>query len=202
MPEAVVTASRILHGLDGASVLSSKGGADSATSGVHRNERPSRQDVLHTLTSLIREPRREWRRPTSCCAGRQGQIRPRPARTARDSAGAGACEQSRGLLADPRSRSSAMNTTQDSIDHDRESEAATNASDDFVLSWTSSLTNAMRYMLKADLSSQPVTPPTKNHHGLLHADPTTTDERPHIKYDWTIGKRLKFSCTVALRMFL
>ena len=21
-------------------------------------------------------------------------------------------------------------------------------------------------------------------------------ERPHIKYDWTIGKRLKFSCTV------
>ena len=24
----------------------------------------------------------------------------------------------------------------------------------------------------------------------------TIDERPHIKYDWTIGKRLKFSCTV------
>jgi hypothetical protein len=22
------------------------------------------------------------------------------------------------------------------------------------------------------------------------------DERPHIKYDWMIGKRLKFSCTV------
>jgi hypothetical protein len=46
MPEAVVTASRILHGLDGASVLSSKGGADSATSGfietnVHRGKTSS-----------------------------------------------------------------------------------------------------------------------------------------------------------------
>ena len=37
----------------------------------------------------------------------------------------------------------------------------------------------------------------KNHHGLLLAnDATFIDERPHIKYDWTIGKRLKFSCTV------
>lgn len=54
----------------------------------------------------------------------------------------------------------------------------------------------MRYILKADLPSQPATPPTKNHHGLLYADPMTINERPHIKYDWTIGKRLKFSCTV------
>jgi 1-phosphatidylinositol-3-phosphate 5-kinase len=40
---------------------------------------------------------------------------------------------------------------------------------------------------------------SKNHHGLLtaaNADAFAIDERPHIKYDWTIGKRLKFSCTV------
>jgi hypothetical protein len=36
----------------------------------------------------------------------------------------------------------------------------------------------------------------KNHHGLLYANPMMIDERPHIKYDWMIGKRLKFSCTV------
>ncbi|KAI0251595.1 hypothetical protein BJV78DRAFT_1374885 [Lactifluus subvellereus] len=51
----------------------------------------------------------------------------------------------------------------------------------------------MRYMLK---TKNPSRPATKNHHGLLYADPLAIDERPHIKYDWTIGKRLKFSCTV------
>jgi 1-phosphatidylinositol-3-phosphate 5-kinase len=89
-----------------------------------------------------------------------------------------------------------VSTTQDSIDRDRDSEAATNASDGIILSWTSSLTNTMRYMLKADLPSQPATPPTKNHHCPLYADLMTIDERPHVKYNWTIGKRLKFSCTV------
>ena len=41
-------------------------------------------------------------------------------------------------------------------------------------------------------------PPPPKHHGLLNADSVEAhiDERPHIKYDWTIGKRLKFSCTV------
>jgi len=27
-------------------------------------------------------------------------------------------------------------------------------------------------------------------------EPAASDDRPHIKYDWTVGKRLKFSCTV------
>jgi 1-phosphatidylinositol-3-phosphate 5-kinase len=54
----------------------------------------------------------------------------------------------------------------------------------------------MRYMLKVGHLSQPTTPPTKNYHGILYAYLVTIDERPHIKYDWTIGKRLKFSCTV------
>lgn len=92
-----------------------------------------------------------------------------------------------GALVDARSRSSTTSTMQDP------NEASTN--NNSVFSWTSSLTNAMRYMLKADFPAQPSQVP-KNHHGLLSADPLTIDERPHIKYDWTIGKRLKFSCTV------
>ncbi|CAE6458983.1 unnamed protein product [Rhizoctonia solani] len=43
--------------------------------------------------------------------------------------------------------------------------------------------------------------PLHAHHvGLMAVDPNATygpiDERPHIKYDWTAGNRLKFSCTV------
>ena len=196
MPEAVVTAGRILHELDGASVLSSKGSTDSAASGfvetnVHRGKTSSilsRRVSLETLSAIS---------PASA---------PQPNHHTVRAAAAGPPERERafrpggGLLVDPRSRSSTMSSTtaQGSIDHrdrDRESEAST--PDSVILSWTSSLTNAMRYMLKADLpSSQPATPPAKNHHGLLYADPMTIDERPHIKYDWTIGKRLKFSCTV------
>jgi 1-phosphatidylinositol-3-phosphate 5-kinase len=44
-------------------------------------------------------------------------------------------------------------------------------------------------------TSTPSTSTLKKHHALL-ADITSFDERPHIKYDWTVGKRLKFSCTV------
>ncbi|KAH9475049.1 1-phosphatidylinositol 3-phosphate 5-kinase FAB1 [Psilocybe cubensis] len=61
------------------------------------------------------------------------------------------------------------------------------------------INSAVRYVLHSETLSQPSTPPppssAKKHHALL-ADITTFDERPHIKYDWTIGKRLKFSCTV------
>ena len=32
--------------------------------------------------------------------------------------------------------------------------------------------------------------------GLPYVDPLTIDEPPNIKYDWVIGKRLEFSCTV------
>ena len=47
-------------------------------------------------------------------------------------------------------------------------------------------------------TSEPTPPPApwKNHHGLLSLEPTASDDRPHIKYDWTVGKRLKFGCTV------
>ncbi|KAJ8073593.1 hypothetical protein PM082_011871 [Marasmius tenuissimus] len=64
------------------------------------------------------------------------------------------------------------------------------------------LTTAMRAMLNnnpADAISRPQssasTTSTTKHHGLLSAEIAPIDERPHIKYDWTVGKRLKFSCT-------
>ena len=58
---------------------------------------------------------------------------------------------------------------------------------------TNTLTAALRYMVK--VGDLPPTPAT-HHHGLLSTSSPAIDERPHIKYDWTIGKRLKFSCTV------
>ena len=36
----------------------------------------------------------------------------------------------------------------------------------------------------------------QHHHALLLADITNIHESPHIRYEWTMGKRLKFSCTV------
>lgn len=66
-------------------------------------------------------------------------------------------------------------------------------------SFTGALSNAMRYFLSSNSGSPSRGPsPVQQgpHHGLLTRDPGAIDERPHIKYDWTIGKRLKFSCTV------
>ncbi|KAF4621994.1 hypothetical protein D9613_009505 [Agrocybe pediades] len=63
------------------------------------------------------------------------------------------------------------------------------------------LSSAMRFVLRDEHSSSSLAPPetppvsTVKHHALL-ADINTFDDRPHIKYDWTVGKRLKFSCTV------
>ncbi|KAG7092023.1 hypothetical protein E1B28_008405 [Marasmius oreades] len=67
--------------------------------------------------------------------------------------------------------------------------------------YTSGLTTAMRAMLRSapDAISRPLSPASMSsnrHHGLLSAEIAPIDERPHIKYDWTVGKRLKFSCTV------
>jgi 1-phosphatidylinositol-3-phosphate 5-kinase len=63
-----------------------------------------------------------------------------------------------------------------------------------------SINTAMRYVLNhPDSKSPSVHPPPvpkKQHHNLLLVDLNNIDERPHIKYDWTIGRRLKFSCTV------
>ena len=70
----------------------------------------------------------------------------------------------------------------------------------FTAGLASSLSSAMRYVLKpgdtprAGAGGAP-------HHALLSAATAGSgadaiDERPHIKYDWTVGKRLRFSCTV------
>lgn len=68
-------------------------------------------------------------------------------------------------------------------------------SDPGASSLTQTLSSALRYMLS---TGRPLPPPPPSHHGLLHSSAASPaiDERPHIKYDWTIGKRLRFSCTV------
>ena len=65
-------------------------------------------------------------------------------------------------------------------------------------SFSGVLSSAMRYFLSTGSPSRPSSPaPPAGHHGLAALEmPTPIDDRPHIKYDWTIGKRLKFSCTV------
>ncbi|KAJ3784336.1 hypothetical protein GGU10DRAFT_388377 [Lentinula aff. detonsa] len=63
-------------------------------------------------------------------------------------------------------------------------------------SFTNGITNAMRLVLPNQSPSQ-IPAGSNRHHGLLTTvEVNAIDERPHIKYDWTIGKRLKFSCTV------
>lgn len=77
----------------------------------------------------------------------------------------------------------------------------TPSSSSFANTIASSLNMAMRFVLNQPDRKSPVNPPPpvpkkKPHHNLLLVDLNNIDERPHIKYDWTIGKRLKFSCTV------
>jgi 1-phosphatidylinositol-3-phosphate 5-kinase len=67
----------------------------------------------------------------------------------------------------------------------------------FTTSLGTGLNNAMRYVFSSETSSRLSSPPSNiKHHDLLRSDMNTIDERPHIKYDWTMGKRVKFSCTV------
>ena len=65
-------------------------------------------------------------------------------------------------------------------------------------SLTSHLASAMRYVLSGGQTEAPSRPgtPAHNHHPLLAGSLPAIDERPHIKYEWVIGRRLKFSCTV------
>ncbi|TDL16768.1 SAICAR synthase-like protein [Rickenella mellea] len=62
---------------------------------------------------------------------------------------------------------------------------------------TSTFTQAAQ-VVRSMLNPEPLprAPSPAHHHALLTMDSSSIDERPHIKYDWTIGKRLKFSCTV------
>jgi 1-phosphatidylinositol-3-phosphate 5-kinase len=68
----------------------------------------------------------------------------------------------------------------------------------FTNTLTSGISSAMRLLLSNGKIPRP-SMFSKNRHGLLApaiVDAFAIDERPHIKYDWTVGKRLKFSCTV------
>lgn len=61
-------------------------------------------------------------------------------------------------------------------------------------SLASTVTNAMRYFMHNEEAARPTSP--SHHHKLLALDNQAIEDRPHLKYDWTVGKRLKFSCTV------
>lgn len=70
------------------------------------------------------------------------------------------------------------------------------SADSYTMSITNSLTSAMRYMLKAGDTLRQGGMPSKSHahHALLSTDPLAIDARPHVKYDFTVGK-MRFSCT-------
>ena len=189
MPEAVITAGRILHELDGASVLSSsKLTTDSSSSAfVETNVHRGKTSSVLSRTSMEGIGTIGLTHHTAPLASPEDIIAPTPYRAAAERERTHAAE---GPPANSRSRSSTVSTTQ------TQDSTEAGSHDGSIFSWTSSLTNAMRYMLKTEHASRPATPAVKNHHGLLYADPLAIDERPHIKYDWTIGRRLKFSCTV------
>jgi 1-phosphatidylinositol-3-phosphate 5-kinase len=54
----------------------------------------------------------------------------------------------------------------------------------------------MRYFLNTATPPSRAPSPTPLHGLLGYEHGSAIDEHPHIKYDWTIGHRLKFSCTV------
>ncbi|CAK5277872.1 unnamed protein product, partial [Mycena citricolor] len=57
-----------------------------------------------------------------------------------------------------------------------------------------SFSSAMRSIFRSGGDAPRPSPlSSKTHHGLLSP---AIDDRPHIKYDWTVGKRVQFSCTV------
>ncbi|KAJ8695190.1 hypothetical protein PTI98_007805 [Pleurotus ostreatus] len=60
--------------------------------------------------------------------------------------------------------------------------------------FSSGLGYAMR-LISTQVEPEKPTLPSKGPHGLLSTDGIYIDDKPHIKYDWTVGKRLKFSCT-------
>jgi 1-phosphatidylinositol-3-phosphate 5-kinase len=77
---------------------------------------------------------------------------------------------------------------------EKPSSLSSNPPDAHAHTITSSLTNAMRLMLGAGSPRAAAPASAHAHHALLSADPGAIDERPHLKYDFTVGK-IRFSCT-------
>jgi 1-phosphatidylinositol-3-phosphate 5-kinase len=79
----------------------------------------------------------------------------------------------------------------------KEPEEGTATSTSFATILANGINSAVRFVTHTESTSGTVSrsPSIAKHH-LLLADISNIDERPHIKYEWTIGKRIKFSCTV------
>ncbi|KAM6499935.1 hypothetical protein JOM56_005443 [Amanita muscaria] len=74
-------------------------------------------------------------------------------------------------------------------------------------SFANTLTNSLSYALRLVSSGASTprggsvtaivpAPPAKPHHGLLLIDGNVPEERPHIRYEVMVGKRIKLACTV------
>ena len=76
--------------------------------------------------------------------------------------------------------------------HAQTTSSTTNPS--ITSSLASTVTSAMRYLLNGNDQMRPMLP--SHHLKLLALESLPIEERPHIRYEWTVGKRLKFTCTV------
>lgn len=83
------------------------------------------------------------------------------------------------------------------VESSKEPEDVPAASSSFASALANGITSAVRFVTESSLGTVSPSPSNvKHHHALLLADISNIDERPHINYDWTVGKRLKFSVTV------
>jgi 1-phosphatidylinositol-3-phosphate 5-kinase len=85
----------------------------------------------------------------------------------------------------------------------KDPEEAPATSSSFASALANGINSAVRYVTHTESSLLGTVSPSpsnakhhQRHHALLLADITNIDKSPHIRYEWTIGKRLKFSCTV------
>jgi len=62
-------------------------------------------------------------------------------------------------------------------------------------SLTSTIANAMRFVLHVGQQESAEQPNPTTHQGILAMESPDIDSRPHIRYECIIGKRLKLSCT-------
>ena len=69
-------------------------------------------------------------------------------------------------------------------------------SSSFASALAHGINSAVQFIINTESSVSASLSHAKHRHDHLQSDITNIDERPHIKYDWTIGERLKFSCTV------
>ena len=176
MPEAVEAAGKILHELE-AAVRPTNGSRTSLT-----DSRPSSSGIIEThirrgkASSIVSDSDGSTIGLDSASSVATPPPPPLPPKDSEES------------------RLSAPSANSASESSEPPATPSKHGSSTFTSAFTNSLTSAMRYVLKPGDPQRPQA--GAPHHGLLSADAPTIDDRPHIKYDWTIGKRLRFSCTV------